>query len=608
MRSQGHGEVPYGSGPQSPLPEWTFGKTFGRFVYIIILNPFLSIPSAMHVSRFLSRFRPVLLPWSLLAFFGLSFLASCGPEPQDATDAPRPNLVLIFTDELEFNDLSCYGGTIPTPHIDSLAQAGMQFMQAYTPASMCTPARYSLMTGQYPGRCNYPGFLANNPTTHPYSLAWNTLLQSETPTLAKSLKGAGYHTSMAGKWHLSNLALDAASDIPEEGSLKDPDVMEQVKEMYASAVARVRLDGGFDEVHGLIWENPDVHPLKALRYHNQPWIAKGAVEYLQARADEPEPFFLYVAPTAIHGPNHAASLDADIRYTPDGLDEGVPAYALDRDSLRRGMEQQQGARAHRYVGITEVDHLVGQICDELQRQGKAGNTLIVFMADHNIEPGKATCYDKGTHIPFIAAGYGVQQGLNEQSLVQTPDVFATFLDAAGQEPDSVDGQSLLPVFSGEQTQTRRFRYAEAGYARSISDGQHKLIVFRYPEFKVDSLIEEDPAYAPLHIDQFKQAHSMIAMEHFPAYFEPDQLYDLEQDPYEQTNVVNDPAYQEAYASLRQELEALLATFDHPYPMENTRLFDLPQYDQMVARTRAIGTDYIPWYRRDHGELKWPPVE
>jgi hypothetical protein len=94
----------------------------------------------------------------------------------------RPNILVIFSDELNLNDLACYGGPVPTPHLDRLAAEGARFTKARCVSPACTPSRYSLLTGTYPGRCRHPAFLDSNPVNQPYSVAWDSWITQQTLT------------------------------------------------------------------------------------------------------------------------------------------------------------------------------------------------------------------------------------------------------------------------------------------------------------------------------------------------------------------------------------------------------------------------------------------
>ena len=126
-------------------------------------------------------------PTLLVAFLTLAF--------SDLTaSATKPNIVLIFADDLGYGDLSCYGATkVKTPHIDKLAAEGRRFTDAHSASAVCTPSRYALVTGEYPHRRNL---------TRPVFLRTGLVIDTEKQTVADVLKDAGYATACIGKWHL----------------------------------------------------------------------------------------------------------------------------------------------------------------------------------------------------------------------------------------------------------------------------------------------------------------------------------------------------------------------------------------------------------------------
>jgi arylsulfatase A-like enzyme len=249
------------------------------------------------------------------------------------------------------------------------------------------------------------------------------------------------------------------------------------------------------------------------------------------------------------------------------------------------------------------------ILDTLETQGVADDTIVVFMADHNTEPGKATVYEKGSVVPLLVRWPGtVTPGAVTASLAQGVDLLPTLLEVARAPSPTgpVDGVSLLPVWRDPGAVVRDHVYLESGYARAVTDGEHKYIAVRYPKAVIQRLEAGETEYAPNHLDVHRQAHSQIAIEHYPGYFDPDQLYDLRNDPYEQVNVADDPARAETLAVLRRTLQAQLDTFEHPYDLANIPFLSSDEYRQMADKTRSIGTGYIAWLPRDHGRIVWPP--
>ena len=548
----------------------------------------------------------------LLFFFGLMFFA-CSPKTAENQSAEQNqeqplNFVLIYTDELQFSDLGCYGGKFPTPNIDQLAKEGMQFMQAHTTASMCTPSRFSVMTGKMAGRCQAPDFLNAFPINTPYSIAWNTHIDQNMPTIPRLLAEQGYYTGMAGKWHIGKLP--DSLNIPKlntDDDIQDSSVAAKLKKRHDLTADYLKASAGFQEANSVLWGNFDGFPVKALQYHNIPWITKGGIEFLQSAQQKEKPFFLYIAPTAIHGPNHVDNLTENLRYTLEGYLPEVAKYQPDSLLLIEQANQYTQGEAHRFAGIAHIDHQVGFLVEHLE--GLYDNTAIIFMADHNIEPGKATCYEKGTHVPMIVRWPGMQSGVvNETTLVQNTDILPTLLNTTGNNnlPPLFDGADFLPVLKGEKDQVRDYVFAEAGYTRSVYDGTHKYIALRFPEDINQQIQNGSLLKAPNHLNVAKQAHSRIAIEYFPDYFDGDQLYDLVNDPYEQQNLAGNTAYAEKMQQLQDALKKHLGTIAHPFDLEDETL-QSAAYQQLKTNAREQNTvDDIVWFKRDHGEFVWPP--
>jgi len=542
----------------------------------------------------------------------ITFFWSCKPTTEKASvhEAAKPNFVVIYSDELQFDDLSCYGGKIPTPHLDQLAAEGMRFDKAYTTSSMCTPSRFALMTGTYPGRCKHPSFLDENPTNEPYSIAWNTWLQVETPTIPKLLRQHGYVTGMSGKWHIGEMP--DSVQLPtfnRDDSLEDPGVDEKLKQQQRIYSEWVRKLGGFDVANSVVWGNYDGHRIRALHFHNFPWMTKGALYFLDEHAGKDQPFFLYLTPTAIHGPNHVQDLNKDCRFTPEGRMEEVLQYAVDTDSIKSMIEQSSSGSGHRFAGMAQIEHQLHLVREKLKEKGAADNTVIIFMADHNIEPGKATSFEKGIHVPMIVYAPDLTNGATSDALVQNIDIFPTLLEMAGIEmPDNVslDGISFNSILSNPEADTREYIYAENGYTRAISSGSLKYIALRYPESLVEAMATGKIDYVPSYVKAWPQAHSAIAMHAFPHYFDQDQLYNLESDPYEVSNLVDDTDLASSKNELREALKNYLATFDHPYSLDQIPFMESVEYRKLAGKDLAWDLSNIPWLRRDHGPIVWPP--
>ncbi|MBN1562398.1 MAG: sulfatase-like hydrolase/transferase [Anaerolineae bacterium] len=521
--------------------------------------------------------------------------------------ARPPNIVCIISDDTDFERLGCYGGAAVTPRMDQIAAQGVRFTQAYCTSAACTPSRFSYLTGVYAGRCTDDLFMADNPPDQPYRVTWNTALNESIPSLGHVLRANGYRTGYVGKWHTGHGLDSLGGDVlkPEDDP-GDTDADERLRAVQAAAVAAVKRAGGFDFAGAIMWGNPDQFPVRALQYHNLEWMTQQACEFLDSCATD-EPFMLYVAATVRHGPSHIDSLEQDVGHTQGGWVESLPRFASTHLPPRATIYERlamAGVPVNDFnVGLTWLDDQVGAILDKLAVLGVADNTLIIYCTDHNTEPGKATCYDRGIRIPWLMAWPGVIEADTVcEAGVQNIDFVPTVLDACGITPPDtmpLDGTSIFPVLYGGVERIHEDMYFEFGYTRAVRTDRWKYIALRYPADLIAGMQDGSLTEAPNHINQRLQDQASIAAVYYPSYFDPDQLFDLAADPVEQRNLAGDPAYADVLAMMQARLQAYLATFDHPFDLAVPPFMRSPEYRALADATRATGTDHIPWYNPDH---------
>jgi len=342
---------------------------------------------------------------------------------------------------------------------------------------------------------------------------------------------------------------------------------------------------GFDYAASMNQGNFGAHPCRALRVHNQEWITKGAVDFIDASADKP--FFLYMATSLTHGPKPLDSLKADPRKTHGGL---LPA-ALDVQPSRASvLERVQAAGvSDALAGATWLDDGVGAVLDRIDALER--DALVIYFNDHGVEGAKGSCYEGGVRSPAMVRWKGKAKPGRSAALVQNVDFVPTILDACGIEPPEdmhVDGQSLVPILRGEKAKLRDSVYLEIGYTRAVCTERWKYIAFRIPPSRrmtKEERIRASEAYAeskkrredkdfattpdaPLSHLGFPGGQSTergnAIRKHGKTYYDADQLYDLESDPDEQTNLAKDPAHQPTLermqALLREHLRRVPGTF------------------------------------------------
>ena len=360
-------------------------------------------------------------------FFGSVFILAPGAE-----GPKRPNIVLIIADDMAWDDCGAYGNRkVRTPNIDRLAREGMRFDRAFVTASSCSPSRSSLITGRYPHN------------TDAEELHWP--LPPEQVTFVEKLKASGYWTAAAGKWHLGSAVKDrfdsCARPTPRASNCRSGRMPRQRMTTGGSGAAQ-----------------------------------SGCDQWVPVLRDRPrdKPFFLWLA-----------SLDPHRDYQPGAIPEPhrpedvtVPPYLPDVPEVRKDL-------ALYYDEISRLDHYVGEVLAELDRQGVAGDTLVLFLSDNGrpFPRCKTTLYDSGIRTPFLVRWPGhVRPGSRCGSLVSTIDIAPTVLRLAGIEPGpTFQGKDLSPLLKDPTAKVRDFVFAErnwhdyAAHGRAVRSERFKYI-------------------------------------------------------------------------------------------------------------------------------------
>ena len=401
-----------------------------------------------------------------------------------AAEPLRPNVVIFLVDDLGQRDLGCYGSTFyETPHLDRLAREGTRFTDAYAACPVCSPTRASLMTGQWPQRLGITDYIgapmvpeAWKRNTRLLPAPYADRLGLDQPTLAKLMKGAGYATCFAGKWHLGpegwwpeNQGFDFNFGGIDKGGPYGGN-------KYFSPYGNPRLNDGPEGEH-----LPDR-------------LASETVGFIEAHRHQP--FFAYFSFYSVHTPLMARQ-DLEAKYEAKRKALGLVE--------RWGREHERDVRLVQehavYAAMVEaMDLAVGKVLAALDRLGFAENTLVLFTSDNGglstsegwptsnlpLRGGKGWMYEGGIREPFIARWPKViRPGSVEATPISSPDIYATLLDVTGQrafEGQAVDGLSLLPLFRGQSLPERALywhypHYGNQGGAPSaaIRRGKYKLI-------------------------------------------------------------------------------------------------------------------------------------
>ncbi|MBL7223361.1 MAG: sulfatase-like hydrolase/transferase [Candidatus Brocadiae bacterium] len=507
----------------------------------------------------------------------------------------RPNVVLIVTDDQKLEHFGFLRKKALTPHMDRLAGEGMLFTRAYTSTSVCTPSRFSCLTGRYASRCSAPSFLRSYTKERQTNVQWNTLLDHEKFTLPKAMKAAGYVTGMVGKWHNGGPQAwgRIRSKIKPADDPADPRVAKTLAEAQEAIHAYIR-DQGFGYAAAINMGNFGSYPIRTMRCHNQEWITKGALDFIDQHKDKP--FFLYMATSLMHGPSPTQSLKADPRITHGGLLANPVAGV--QPSRQDVLERTRKAGVpDPLAGATWLDDGIGAVMKRIAEHGLDDDTLIIFFDDQGMEQGKGSCYEGGVRTPMFVRWRGRIRPGKMPALVQGIDIAPTVFDACGIEPPkgmAMDGTSLMPLLRGETKTVRDSLCFEIGYTRAVCTQQWKYLAFRIPPSRRltleqrKAMIERYAANKLKHEDRVITNKPEDPLSHlgYPGgqnteqggpmrryrkvYHDPDQLFDLEADPGEQHNLATDPQYRPVLERMKAELKKHLARMPGTFAEFKTR--------------------------------------
>lgn len=522
----------------------------------------------------------------LAACAALLALASAGGIGHAADlPAPRPpNVVVIYVDDQSRDELGCYGGRAPTPRIDALGRDGVRCDRYYCNTAVCCASRYNLLSGRYASRS--ARLLRHIPAGTPASLGWQSSIVGEEGTLPLTLQRAGYATGMVGKWHQDRDGFQLQT-LPPFSSLEAPETRSLMDANYRAAGSLVQ-SAGFAWSGALYWSNIDDAGRRAWmphwnQVHNPEWITAEARRFIRDQRDRP--FFLYVAHTLPHSPRGVLSLiNARTDETPAGPlrerpDSGMPArpemlvragaagFPFPMSDKDKRIKRWQVGSDHAATAMW-LDASVGAILDQLADCGLADDTLVVYSSDNGGPTAKFTAYEEGSRLPLLLRWpKGLPAGRACDALASTVDLVPTIYAACGIPPPAearLDGTDLLPVLRG-QAAGQQAIYLENACTRAVVDREGwKYLAVRLPPA---ARAEQD---AGRQVSQWgrvldgKDQLTFGAEKVYPHYFAADQLYQVDRDPEERSNLAGDPASADRLAALRSRLDAYSASLPHAF--------------------------------------------
>jgi arylsulfatase A-like enzyme len=404
-----------------------------------------------------------------------------------------------MTDQQMARAMSCVGhGVVKTPNLDRLAGRGMLFSSAYCASPVCGPSRAAIFSGLYPSASGATG----NPGVYKVPVR-------ELPDV---MREAGYHTALVGKLHLGPIEgdhgfaekhlHDAGYSTYHENEPANSDyvrwlanrrfggnVAEVVKRFNADETALgSSSDGNMRFIMGSDW--------RTLEEHCNTWVTDRSIEVIRREASRrgKAPFFLFASYFGPHQPFKVPEPWGSM-YDPNTIplppefstptdDKPIASQKVASSFLMKNPlteRQYREALAAYYGQISMIDAGVGRILDELEAQGLAGNTLVVFTSDHGDHAGqfglffKSTMYENAARVPLIVAGPGVPAGTRCDRLVNNMDLYATLLERAGADPGVTHSRSLNGLLSGTSEGWDNWTYSEQGDWRMVARDNLKLI-------------------------------------------------------------------------------------------------------------------------------------
>lgn len=353
----------------------------------------------------------------------------------------KPNVVLILTDDLGWQDVKCYDIDEPspmeTPNIDSLAKQGVKFWQAYSPAPTCAPSRCAIMSGNHPARAQKTHVVGGAPPTPNHKYGWTMMApwysgrmpENET-TLARVLQSNGYVTGHSGKWHM---AIDhKAFPQPEDQGF---DWTRSSRGARSGMPSRV---SGFATIQK---EDPFRLDENGYPYHQ---TSEDALTFL--RENHQKPFFLYYATWLVHTPIHTRSEKL--------LEKYCKKLGVERPNDQEGWTMKGQTNPFYCAMVEELDYYMGKVFDYLKGTQDPRwpghklieNTYIIFTSDNGgmeghpgevitdnypLDKGKISAMEGGTRVPLIITGPGIPKGVESDVMVNGLDFYPTLLTLTG---------------------------------------------------------------------------------------------------------------------------------------------------------------------------------
>jgi len=489
--------------------------------------------------------------------FSLFFLSAT---VATAARGERPNIIMFLIDDQNPSSIAAFGGDTYTPNLDRMAEEGMKFTRAYVSSSVCTPSRYSFLTGRFAGNSHSKLYAEAVGSKENQGLPnFNVALERDKMNVGNILREAGYTTGFVGKFHLTSSldfpefykGKDGRIDIPKDAS-PGPKTSARLKH-NERWMRRYLKELGFSWAKNVYPGN--MHQPYAI--HNPEWTTVAALEFIEENKDGP--FYLHLCSTLLHGPDKSwrKSMDHPL-ITGVGEVKSLPEIMTPRAELLKTIAEKGFDPDSHVAGEAWIDDSLGAIFRKLKELGIDDNTLVIFAPDHGRD-GKASVFSHGScQVPMIMRWpKGIAAGQVCEELVQNIDLVPTFFELGkAEKPESyrIDGQSLTPLFrNGKANDWRDHLYLEMGAARATVTKDWSYIAVRYTKEQIAAIKRAAPQNLPRAMSYIGRLGIGVRGADRPAFFDEDQLYHLKRDPREMKNL----AYNKAQAARIKEMRNLM---------------------------------------------------
>jgi len=470
-------------------------------------------------------------------FFQVSIASGAALSAVAQAQKDQPNILWICTDQQRYDTIRALGNRhIRTPNIDKLIETGVAFTHAHCQSPICTPSRASFLTGMYPS------------TVHG-CINGNDHWDEAAPLITKTLKDAGYDCGLSGKFHL-------ASAMAHEPELRPKD--DGYRRFWYSHAPHQGIGKCNQYTDWLESIGQDFKKLKKkhgyipAQWHQTTWCADRAIEFMKEKRNGPWLFSVNIYDP--HGPfdppqEYVDRFDIDTLPEPLFRESDLAAQQLlaevnfQSKAKRPTYPKAKETLAKYWAQIELIDENVGRMMDAIEKTGQRENTIVIFTSDHGEMAGdhglnKKGCrfYEGLVRVPLIFSWPDrFKTGLRSDALVELTDIVPTLLDLTDLEiPETMQGQSLLPILEGKTDPGRHREFVRCEYYKVLQGPESYSTMIRTRRHKLVNY------------------HGM----------ETGELFDLEKDPHEFENRWNDPAYAEVrFDLMRKSFDALAFAVD-----------------------------------------------